>query len=68
MEKPATAASYAASASAVISGLTANEIGVYAGIAIAALTFAVNLYFRWHTFKLIRKAARDKSLVIQEGN
>lgn len=68
MEKPATAASYAASASAIVSGLTANEIGVYAGIVIGAATFLLNAWFRWQTLKLMRKAARDKALVIQEGN
>jgi len=67
MEKSASAATYAASVSAVLFGLTANEIGIYGGLAIAALTFLVNVWFRWHTFKLIQKAAKDKALIFQEG-
>ncbi|MCB4358433.1 HP1 family phage holin [Quatrionicoccus australiensis] len=48
-----TVASYAASAGAVVFGLTANEIAAYVGMACAVATFVVNWYYKRQHLKLI---------------
>lgn len=60
MERPATAVSYAASGSAVLFGMTANEFAAYCGVAIAALTFLANLWFRWRSLKIMENVAKEK--------
>ena len=60
MERPATATSYIASGGAVLSGLTANEIGIYGGLIVAALTFLVNAYYRHKTFAIMEQVAKEK--------
>lgn len=47
VEQNITGATYAASGSAVIFGLSAVDFAAYVGAATAVLTFVVNLYFKW---------------------
>lgn len=54
MSDPKTSvASYAASAGAVVFGLTANEIAAYVGMACAVATFVVNWYYKRQHLKII---------------
>ena len=48
-----TAATYTASGSAVIFGLSANEFAAIAGVCIALLTFVLNWYYKHQQIKLI---------------
>lgn len=48
-----TAATYTASGSAVIFGLSANEFAAVAGVCIALLTFGLNWYYKHHQLKLM---------------
>ena len=48
-----TAATYTASGSAVIFGLSANEFAAIAGVCIALLTFGLNWYYKHQQIKLI---------------
>lgn len=48
-----TAATYTASGSAVIFGLSANEFAAVAGVCIAFLTFGLNWYYKHHQLKLM---------------
>ncbi|OIR02629.1 hypothetical protein GALL_153430 [mine drainage metagenome] len=61
-QRATTAATYAASAGSVILGMTANDFAIYAGVGIAVLTFAVNVWFRWQTLQIMKKAAKDKMI------
>lgn len=65
MEKTTTGAAYAASAGAVFLGLTANDLAIIVGVGIAFLTFLVNWYFKWRTFKVIEKAAKEKKVTLE---
>ncbi len=53
-----TAASYTTSAGTVVAGLTINEWGVVIGIAIAILTYATNVWFKFRAEK--RSIKRSK--------
>ena len=48
-----TAATYTASGSAVIFGLSASEFAAIAGVCIALLTFGLNWYYKHQQIKLI---------------
>ena len=48
-----TGATYTASGSAVIFGLSANEFAAIAGVCIALLTFGLNWYYKHQQIKLI---------------
>lgn len=48
-----TAATYAASGSAVIFGMTANEFAAFSGACIALLTFGLNWYYKHQQLKLM---------------
>ena len=48
-----TVATYTASGSAVIFGLSANEFAAIAGVCIALLTFGLNWYYKHHQLKVI---------------
>ena len=48
-----TAATYTASGSAVIFGLSANEFAAIAGVCIALLTFGLNWYYKHQQLKVI---------------
>ena len=48
-----TAATYTASGSAVILGLSANEFAAIAGVCIALLTFGLNWYYKHQQIKLM---------------
>ena len=48
-----TAATYTASGSAVIFGLSAHEFAAIAGVCIALLTFGLNWYYKHQQIKLI---------------
>ena len=50
-----SAATYTASGSAVIFGLTANEFAAISGVCIALLTFALNWYYKHQHLKLARE-------------
>lgn len=46
-------ASYAASGTAVVFGLTANEVAAFIGALCAVLTFVVNWWFKYRQLKMI---------------
>ena len=48
-----TAATYTASGSAVIFGLSANEFAAVSGVCVALLTFALNWYYKHQQLKLM---------------
>ena len=50
-----TAATYTASGSAIIFGLSANEFAAISGVCIALLTFALNWYYKQQHLKLARE-------------
>lgn len=50
-----TVATYTASGSAVIFGLSANEFAAVAGVYIALFTFALNWYYKYQYLKLTRE-------------
>lgn len=50
-----TAATYTASGSAVIFGLSANEFAAVSGVCVALLTFALNWYYKHQHLKLARE-------------
>lgn len=50
-----TAATYTASGSAIIFGLSAHEFAAVAGVCIALLTFALNWYYKQQHLKLARE-------------
>ena len=54
-----TAATYTASGSAVIFGLSANEFAAIAGVCIALLTFGLNWYYKHQQIKLICERLKD---------
>lgn len=49
-----TAATYTASGSAIIFGLSAHEFAAISGVCIALLTFALNWYYKQQHLKLAR--------------
>ena len=51
----ATAATYTASGSAIIFGLSAHEFAAISGVCIALLTFALNWYYKQQHLKLARE-------------
>ena len=50
-----TAATYTASGSAIIFGLSAHEFAAISGVCIALLTFALNWYYKQQHLKLARE-------------
>ena len=54
-----TAATYTASGSAIIFGLSANEFAAIAGVCIALLTFVLNWYYKHQQIKLICKRLKN---------
>ena len=50
-----TAATYTASGSAVIFGVSANEFAAVAGVCVALLTFALNWYYKHQHLLLARE-------------
>ena len=50
-----TAATYTASGSAIIFGLSAHEFAAVSGVCIALLTFALNWYYKQQHLKLARE-------------
>ena len=48
-----TAATYTASGSAIIFGLSANEFAAVSGVCVALLTFALNWYYKHQQLKLL---------------
>lgn len=53
-DKLATITAYAASGSAIILGLSANEFAALIGAFVAVLTFIANLWFKWQHLKLVK--------------
>lgn len=64
VEIAANKATYAASGSAVLLGLTANEVAALGGLAVAVLAMLVNagitIYFKWQHLKLARERVADQ--------
>jgi len=54
-----TAATYTASGSAVIFGLSASEFAAIAGVCIALLTFGLNWYYKHQQIKLICEGLKN---------
>lgn len=50
-----TVATYTASGSAIIFGLSAHEFAAISGVCIALLTFALNWYYKQQHLKLARE-------------
>lgn len=57
VERSATAATYGGSGLTVFGAVTTNEIVALGGLALAAMTFGVNWYYRHKTFQHDRKLA-----------
>lgn len=55
--KATAVATYTAGTSAVVFGLSANELAAYVGASVAVLTFVANLWFKWQHLKIVREAA-----------
>lgn len=51
---------YAGGSSAVIFGLSANEIAAFIGAAVAVLGFLANLWFKWQHLRIVKAAAADR--------
>ena len=63
-----TAATYTASGSAVIFGLSANEFAAVAGACVALLTFALNWYYKYQQLKLITERFKNNSPTQKDFN
>lgn len=60
MSDPRTSvASYAASGSLVIFGMTANDFAVLVGLVFAFGTFLINWYYKYQHLKLISEKLKD---------
>ena len=60
-DKAATTAAYAASGSAIVFGLSANELAALVGASIAIMTFVANLWFKYQHLQLARARVNDSS-------
>ena len=63
-----TAATYTASGSAVIFGLSANEFAAVSGACVALLTFALNWYYKYQQLKLITERLKNNYLTQKDFN
>lgn len=54
-----SAATYTASGSAIIFGLTANEFAAISGVCIALLTFGLNWYYKHQQLKLMYERLKN---------
>lgn len=61
-----TAATYTASGSAVIFGLSANEFAAVSGVCVALLTFALNWYYKHQHLKLARERLEFNPPVLED--
>ena len=61
-----TAATYTASGSAVIFGLSANEFAAVSGVCVALLTFALNWYYKHQHLKLARERLELNPPVLED--
>ena len=63
MSDPRTSiASYSASGSLVIFGMTANDFGVLIGLVLAVCTFGINWYYKHRHLKIIEKKVNGMGL------
>lgn len=53
----AQAVALTGSGTAVLFGLTANEIAAFGGLAVAVAGLLVNIWFRWQSLQIERKKA-----------
>ena len=63
-----SAATYTASGSAVIFGLTANEFAAISGVCIALLTFALNWYYKHQQLKLMYERLKNNQPTQKDFN
>ena len=59
IEKNAAAASYVASGTAVLFGLSATEFAAFVGAAVAICTFCVNWYYKHKAFQILKGRRKD---------
>lgn len=59
-DRATTFATYTGGSSAVIFGLSANEIAAFIGAAVAILSFLANLWFKWQHLRIVKAAAIDR--------
>lgn len=55
IEKVASSATYVGGTSAVIGGMTANEIAAFGGLAVAIIGLIINSYYKHKSYKLLEK-------------
>lgn len=70
MSDPKTSvASYAASGSLVVFGMSANDLAVLLGVVFAAATFAINWYYKHQHLKLLAEKIKltPSQLLEDEG-
>ena len=65
-DKITTATTYAASAGAVLFGLSVNEFAAVAGIIIATLTFFLNAWFKWKHLELAKQKLKENQELKEE--
>lgn len=63
-----TAATYAASGSAVFFGMTANEFAAFSGVCIALLTFGLNWYYKHQQLKLMYERLKNNQPTQEDFN
>lgn len=63
-----TAATYTASGSAVIFGLSANEFAAIAGVCIALFTFGLNWYYKHQQLKLMYERLKNNQPTQKDFN
>ncbi len=51
---------YGGAGTAIIFGVTANELAAYAGIIIGLLTLAVNIYYKHKNYKLAERRLNEE--------
>lgn len=64
VERVAATATYGGAGSAVVFGMTANEIAAYGGLAVAIIGLlvgqAVSIYFKFRHLRLAEQAAKER--------
>lgn|GEM_PF-3069570 len=60
VDRIATHVTYAASGSAVIFGVTANELAAIVGVGVAILSLLVNIWFKFQHLKLARERIHEE--------
>lgn len=59
-EKTPSVATFGGAGSAVVFGLSANELAAFIGAAVAVLGLIVQIYFKWRHMKIIEVAAKTR--------